>query len=415
MLDRFISFWTSLRLTVVCLAFSIVLVFVGTIAQADEGLYQAQERYFKHWLVWGISFFGKDFPLPLPGGYLLGTVLIVNLTAAHIKRFQLSWKKLGIHLTHGGLILLLIGQLATDLLSRETQMRFSEGETKWYSEDPMNYELAFVHSREDGTDKVVAIAQSKLVPGTTIRHPELPFDVFVETFWRNSEPAFRAPMSANAPPITTNGLAQSFDFRELAVTKTMDDKNVPTGVIELRDDGMSLGRWVVSGWAGDEVMVAGVRRFWMERLGAQPALRMVDQLTQTQAVAPDGQSYRMSLRPIRHYKPYSMTLLERTHEVYPGTDIPKNFQSRVQILNPEKNEDREVDIYMNNPLRYSGLTFYQYQMSREEAAADEHFSTLQVVRNPSWLTPYIGCILVGAGLIAQFMMHLVAFIKRRTA
>jgi hypothetical protein len=40
-------------------------------------------------------------------------------------------------------------------------------------------------------------------------------------------------------------------------------------------------------------------------------------------------------------------------------------------------------------------------------------SVLQVVRNPSWLTPYIGCALVAAGLVTQFMFHLVGFIAKR--
>src|SRR5690349_11272388 len=93
---------TSLRLTVVLLALSIVLVFVGTVAQADEGLYNAQERYFQHWIVVGISFFGHHIPLVWPGGYLLGTALLINLLAAHIQRFQWTWKKLGIHLAHIG-------------------------------------------------------------------------------------------------------------------------------------------------------------------------------------------------------------------------------------------------------------------------------------------------------------------------
>src|ERR1700743_1555170 len=135
LLKRVLKFFTSLRLNVVLLAFAIILVWVGTVAQADEGLYQAQTRYFKQWIVIGASMFGHHIPLILPGGYLLGTTLLVNLIAAHIARFKLTWKKLGIHVAHAGIILLLVGQLATDLLSRETMLRFSEGETKNYSED----------------------------------------------------------------------------------------------------------------------------------------------------------------------------------------------------------------------------------------------------------------------------------------
>src|SRR5258706_7955877 len=160
MLDRVIKVFTSLRLTATLLAFGILLVFVGTVAQVDEGLYQAQERYFKHWFVWGISMFGHRVPFGLPGGYLIGTLLLINLTAAFIKRFQFAAKKTGIYLTHSGVILLLLGQLVTDLLSRETQLRFFEGETKSWSESSMDYELAFVSEADANTQQVVAIPQS---------------------------------------------------------------------------------------------------------------------------------------------------------------------------------------------------------------------------------------------------------------
>ena len=73
-------------------------------------------------------------------------------------------------------------------------------------------------------------------------------------------------------------------------------------------------------------------------------------------------------------------------------------------------EDREVRIFMNNPLRYQGETFYQASFD-----ADDHGSVLQVVHNPSWLTPYFSCVLVAAGLVIQFLSHLVPFLKRRLA
>ena len=90
----------------------------------------------------------------------------------------------------------------------------------------------------------------------------------------------------------------------------------------------------------------------------------------------------------------------------------------MRIDNPQTGENREVEIYMNGPLRYGGLTFYQYQMDAGQAtvqAGRVPSSTLQVVRNPSWLTPYVGCLLVGAGLIVQFTMHLVGFIAKSQA
>src|SRR5260370_36693 len=189
---RVIKIFPSLRLTVTLLAFGILLVWVGTVAQADEGLYQAQSRYSRHGFVWGITMFGHKIPVGLPGVYLVGTFMLINLPAAHIQRFQWTWKKFGIHLAHAGVILLLVGQLTTDLLSRETQMRVIEGETKSYSESPMDYELAFVTDMDANTDQVVAIPQSRIAPGGEIQPDKLPFTVPVQNYWPNSEPSFPA-------------------------------------------------------------------------------------------------------------------------------------------------------------------------------------------------------------------------------
>ena len=70
-------------------------------------------------IVIGASMFGHHIPLVLPGGYLLGSLLLVNLIAAHISRFQFTRKKLGIHVAHGGIILLLVGQLVETGMVKE--------------------------------------------------------------------------------------------------------------------------------------------------------------------------------------------------------------------------------------------------------------------------------------------------------
>ena len=84
LIKKTVAFFSSLKLTVTLLAFAIVLVFVGTIAQADEGLYGAQAHYFKQWLVVGANFFGHKIPILLPGGYLLGTLLLLPMIIGYI-------------------------------------------------------------------------------------------------------------------------------------------------------------------------------------------------------------------------------------------------------------------------------------------------------------------------------------------
>ena len=207
LIKAIVRFFSSLKLTVTLLAFAIVLVFVGTIAQADEGLYIAQSHYFRHWFVTGAHLFGHHIPLILPGGYLIGTLLLVNLVTAHIYRFEFTTKKIGIQLAHAGVIVLLVGQLATDMLAREMQMHFAEGEKRNYSDTDGQFELNFVSG-----DVGMAIPTRLWKSGDTVKIDSLPFTIRVISAWKNSDANFRAPMLQNAPPLTTNGTARNFDF-----------------------------------------------------------------------------------------------------------------------------------------------------------------------------------------------------------
>ena len=414
--DRLIGILVSLRLTVILLAFAILLVFIGTLAQVDEGLYNAQARYFRQWLIFGLDLFGHKIPLLLPGGYLIGTMLILNLVAAHLYRFQLTTKKIGIQIAHAGVILLLVGQLATDMLAHESQIRFAEGETKGYAESARNHELTFTSDAGNGTEEVVAIPGRLLERGGEIQIGDLPFMIRVKSFWKNSDTSFRAPMVKDAPPLTPNGVAANFDFHPAAETKNPDEENVPTALIEVIGANGSLGDWVVSGWTSDDEMVDALRQSYGQQLGPQMAGKITGQLTQPQSIEIGGKKFTFALRPERVYFPFSLELLKATHTVYEGTDIPKDFRSRVQLRNAQTGENREVEISMNHPLRYAGLTFYQYQMNAGDAARQAGrvaSSVLQVVRNPSWLTPYVGCGMVALGLVIQFMFHLTGFLSKR--
>ena len=127
-----------------------------------------------------------------------------------------------------------------------------------------------------------------------------------------------------------------------------------------------------------------------------------------QTVTLDGRLFQVALRFQRTYKPYTLHLKEFRHDVYVGTRTPKNFSSRVQLVDPTNGVDREALIYMNNPLRHAGETFYQSSFKPDDSG-----TVLQVVRNPGWLMPYVSCAMVGAGLVAHFMISLVQFLRRR--
>jgi len=381
-LEALIKFFSSLKLTVVCLTLGMILVFWGTLAQVDLGLYKAQNEFFRSFVIyWGPK--GENWRVPIfPGGYLVGGLLLINLVTAHFKRFRLSREKIGIWMVHVGLILLLLGQLLTDILSRESMLHLREGQAKNYSESTRQCELAVIDTTDPDTDKVVAFPQTLLTPNKEIRNAEMPFALRVKQFFPNSTLDNRAP-EATAPPPANQGIGPRVVVKGLPRVTDMDHRDVPSAVLEvLTPQGASLGTWLVSEF-----------------------------VEQPQSFTWNQRSYQMVLRLQRFYKPFSIRLLQFRHDIYPGTDIPKNFSSRVQLQNPATGENREVLIYMNNPLRYAGETFYQADWDR-----DDHGSILQVVHNPSWLTPYFSCVLVGLGLVVQFATHLLGFtFKRRTA
>ena len=341
-----IRFFTSLRLTVVLLAFAILLVFIGTLAQVDEGLYNAQARYFRQWLIFGINLLGHKIPLILPGGYLIGTMLLVNLLAAHIYRFQFTVKKLGIQIAHAGVILLLVGQLATDMFAHESQIRFAEGETKTYAESSQNYELAFTVDAGADAEQVITIPQSLLVPGREIQDSHLPFTIRVRNFEKNSGAEFRAPMVVTGPPVTTNGVAVNFDFQPQPEVKTMDDKNVPTALIEIVGPNGSLGNWVVSGWTGDAAMVDGLRQDYTRQVGPEMARQIMSNLLTPQSVAVGGKKFTFALRPERIYLPFSPDPAEGDPHRLPGHGHSQGFsQPRAIAKFADGREPRGGDLH----------------------------------------------------------------------
>jgi hypothetical protein len=285
-------------------------------------------------------------------------------------------------MVHVGLILLLLGQLLTDMLARESMLHLREGDAKNYSESSRYCELAVIDATDSDSDKVVAIPQRLLASHKEIRHPDLPFVLRVREFFANSTLDNR-PANATEPPPANQGIGPGVVVKGLPRVTDMDHRDVPSAVLELlTPQGASLGTWLVSEF-----------------------------IEQPQSFTLNGRNYQLGMRLQRFYKPFTIRLLEFKHDIYPGTDIPKNFSSRVQVQRPDTGENREVLIYMNNPLRYAGETFYQADWDR-----DDHGSILQVVHNPSWLTPYFSCILVGLGLVVQFVTHLFGFtFKRRTA
>src|SRR5439155_510093 len=80
------------------------------------------------------------------------------------------------------------------------------------------------------------------------------------------------------------------------------------------------------------------------------------------------------------YEPYSMKLEDVRFDKYIGTNTAKNYSSKVHLSDKSRDVDADVTIWMNNPLRYAGQTFYQSSVGADPITGEES-TGLQVVTN----------------------------------
>lgn len=389
-----LKFFSSLQLTVVLLTLSLVLIFFGTLDQVEYGIWETQKRYFESFFVtWSYPVQAPAgthlqwLKLPLPGGYLLGGFLLVNLLAAHTTRFKLTWKKSGLFCIHFGLILLLISELLTDIVSEESQMAIDEGGQINYSETVLENELVFIDRSESDYDTVHTISTDWLKKGKRTTIPNSDLSVRAIHYYPNAKIA-RSPQTSEAGPLNrtlaNKGIVERIDLQviEQPVDYSQDAINTATAFIEILDaSDKSLGIWLVS--------------------------NVIDERFPPQIIQTDSHNLELALRFKRYYHPFTVELVDFTHEKYPGTEIPYNFSSEVFVNDLNQNKKQKALIYMNHPLRYGGLTFYQASFANEDTT-----SILQVVKNPGWLLPYISVLLMGLGMCFQFGMHFIQFSRK---
>lgn len=373
------DFLISLPLTVALLALGIVLVLAATLDQVNIGIWAVQQKYFHTFAVF--TDVGNLRLAVFPGGYLIGGLLLINLIGSHIYKFKFAWRKTGIQLTHAGLILLLLGELFSGLWQDEYHLRLDEGQTRNYAESYRAVELVVTDVTNADYDEVFAIPEGSLARLDAVQHPLLPFRVIPRAYLPNSEIRRREASSSHAESNLSANTGFGSQLLAIAqpITYNQKERNIPSAGVELAGAEGPIGTWLVSPY-----------------------------LQEPQRFEHAGRTWTVAMRFARNYQPFSLTLLKFTHDRYPGTSIPKNFSSQLRLTTPDGQDDREVLVYMNNPLRYGGLTFYQSGFDN-----DDRTTVLQVVRNPSWLLPYIACTLMSLGLAIQFCIHLGGFIRRR--
>ena len=383
----------SLRVTVVLFTFAIVLVYYGTWAQKDASIWTVVKEYFRSLYVWiplkivlmhSVSDIGGA--ILFPGGWLIGALLLINVLAAHAVRFKMTWKRSGIFLIHAGLIIMMLGELVTGLYQIEGHMFIMQGTVSNYVERDRSPELAIVDRSGPDVDKEIIISPRRVMQGGKIEDEKLPFDVDIVEFMFNTtwvDPNDKNPATTGiglqrmaTPRVETSGVDQEQRIESQSAYVKLTEKGT----------GKPLGTFLVSTWFA-----------YLQR--------------PMEEVVVGGKRYGIALRMARDYRDYAIQLIQFNHDKYVGTEIAKNFSSKVRVVdldNKDKAGGRKETIKMNHPLFYQGETFYQASLHPLTTG-----TVLQVVRNPGWWMPYISCILVTCGMLVHFGMHLSTFLKKR--
>ncbi|WP_372368878.1 cytochrome c biogenesis protein ResB [Candidatus Uabimicrobium sp. HlEnr_7] len=378
-LPKSIDFLSSHGLTVISLLFLMVITIIGTIDQKFIGLYQSQKIYFES-IYFTIKLFkanGYVFFLPLPGGYTILAVLFVNLILAFVFKFRWRLRTFGIIVCHIGLLLLLIGSYLTYAYSVHGHMTFAEKEQRGYFVSYTDNEITITEFSEQG-EETKSFANNYLYKNSNLLAPSKNIHLQVTHFFQNCD-AIR-----NTDNLFTN---QEYVLRKLqpALEAEMNTVGLYTSV-----------------YSGKKL----IGRYY---------------LYQSVPVVFNYQEKRYSIHIQRrkYPVPFSLKLLKFTRELYPGTQTPKHYESKVTLK--EKNHtgeqtEREILISMNRPLRHRGYTFYQSSFNQEQDQMGntvKYYSTLAVMKNPAEEWPYFSCLLVVLGMIIHFIPKLLRFAQRQ--
>ncbi len=298
-------------------------------------------------------------------------------------------KRAGVVVLHFGVALVMLSELLVGVAAVESQMQIIEGESSNFVQDIREVEIAVTDTSGEETDRVVAIPMRFLQEENLIKDDRLPVNIQVDQYYKHS--FTERPTAKDENPATEGaGLARiarpaqgstgaegssSVDMASAYVTlfsKTSDGEN-----------DRNLGTWLISQHLNDQPFEVG------------------------------DETYQIALRFKRTYKPYTITLKQAIRENYVGTNTPKDYRSIVDLKDDSKNEDRkDIHIWMNNPLRFGGETFYQSGL--DEFSPGVNYTVLQIVTNDGWMIPYVACMIVWVGMMSHFMIGLTRFLNRES-
>ena len=303
-------------------------------------------------------------------------------------------------LIHVAVGLLMLGQFAFGDRQIEERIALVEGQTTSVAYRTDETELAVIESADTVSDRVTAVSGRLLAAragGEPIVVDELPFTIRVVEYFANSSVVRVGPMAKNP---ATAGLGLTWLAMPRPPEGGVSSKsNIASAYLQLeeRGTGRNLGTYLVSQFLNDQARVF---------MGAEG--------NECDTVDVQGRPCRLALRFRLEHKPYDITLDDVRRIDYSASETPRDYSSYVTFTDRATKTQQKGRIWMNNPVRYRGETFYQSQYSQVDLGNGKvgEMTGLQVVENAGWLIPYVACVLAFWGMLAHFGGTFVRFADR---
>lgn len=306
-------------------------------------------------------------------------------------------KRAGVVLLHAGIALMMFYDVLVGVNHIESQMTIVEGETVNFSRDIREVELAVI-DRSGQSEDIVTVVSQELVDqtGKKVSDDQLPFDLEIVKFYLNSDVRGLRGFGPNEEipeNYATAGIGNSVVANPLDNVKGTDNGgsiDMPSLYVKLKSkSGDDLGTYLTSA-----------------------VFDITDsEFGKSQTVTVDGKNYDIGLRFVRHYYDFKVTLDDVQKNDYKGTSKVKDYSSYITVVDPIQDLEFEHRIWMNNPMRFAGKTFYQSNYGVLEGGKE--FTTFQVVDNVGWMTPYVSCMIVWVGMMYHFGLTLLRYLGRR--
>lgn len=377
-----------------------LLTWLATLEQVEHGLHMTLEKYFhysKPWVfpdaaVFFKSLSGQDKSLPpLPGGFWVCALLVVNMTLGGLIRIRKGWRTIGVLMSHFAIIFMIVAGGVAQLKEERGVMMLAEKaggglpNVADYAQSLTETTIEIAEIKDGktvGPVRFVKDAYFRDLDGDerrTVRLPGLPFDLELQVYVQHARPVSAASMAPEKGEPVVDGWF-------LYAQKPNKESEMDTPGLHAR----VLGR----DGKGGEI-------FLLSTLARAPF-----------TVTADGRTFALSLDKRVWPVPFQVKLVDARSEYHPNTSRPKLFES--DIVRIEDGRESKVFIEMNEPMRYGGMTFYQRTMMNGVSGGDREASVsgFEVVKNPSDKWPEYSIYLAGFGLCLHFLIKLGTFLFR---